>query len=117
MPLIYGSWLLGLFKGLVVLLLVTAQTIIKKVILLNEEWNLSYIATLLTLSFVRSPKYGEKLTANQVDWNYSFGSLYWFLQFVLEHGQQDDYWFNNKLIVLLSSVSLFGLILFIWRQS
>jgi DHA2 family multidrug resistance protein len=29
MPLIYGSWLLfGLFKGLVVLLLVTAQTII-----------------------------------------------------------------------------------------
>ena len=26
------------------------------------------IATLLTLSFVRSPKYGEKLKANQVDW-------------------------------------------------
>jgi DHA2 family multidrug resistance protein len=37
------------------------------------------------------------------------------LQFVLEHGQQDD-WFNNKLIVLLSAVSVFGVILFIWRQ-
>jgi hypothetical protein len=46
--------------------------------------------------------------------NYSFwhSSV---LQFVLEHGQQDD-WFNNKLIVLLSAVSVFGVILFIWRQ-
>jgi DHA2 family multidrug resistance protein len=25
-------------------------------------------------------------------------------------------WFNNKLIVLLSAVSVFGVILFIWRQ-
>ncbi len=78
---------------------------------------LGIIATILTLSFVRSPKYGEKLKANQVDWIGIFlltafiGSL----QFVLEHGQQDD-WFNNKLIVILSLVSLFGLLLFIWRQ-
>jgi len=33
----------------------------------------------------------------------------------LEHGQQDD-WFNNKTIVVLSTISLFGLILFIWRE-
>jgi DHA2 family multidrug resistance protein len=45
--------------------------------------------------------------------NYSSGIF--ILQFVLEHGQQDD-WFNNKLIVLLSAVSVFGVILFIWRQ-
>ena len=78
---------------------------------------LGIIATLLTLNFVRSPKYGEKLKANQVDWIgiILLAAFIGSLQFVLEHGQQDD-WFNNKLIVLLSSVSLFGLILFIWRQ-
>jgi DHA2 family multidrug resistance protein len=78
---------------------------------------LGIIATLLTLSFVRSPKYGEKLKSNQVDW-YGIILLATFigsLQFVLEHGQQDD-WFNNNLIVVLSVTSLFGLILFIWRQ-
>jgi DHA2 family multidrug resistance protein len=78
---------------------------------------LGIIATLLTLSFVKSPKYGEKLKSNQVDW-YGIILLATFigsLQFVLEHGQQDD-WFNNDLIVSLSIVSLFGLILFIWRQ-
>jgi DHA2 family multidrug resistance protein len=47
--------------------------------------------------------------------NYSSGIFIGSLQFVLEHGQQDD-WFNNKLIVLLSAVSVFGVILFIWRQ-
>jgi DHA2 family multidrug resistance protein len=71
----------------------------------------------LTLSFVRSPKYGEKLKSNQVDWLgiILLASFIGSLQFVLEHGQQDD-WFNNKLIVLLSAVSVFGVILFIWRQ-
>lgn len=75
------------------------------------------IATLLTLTFVKSPKYGEKLKANQVDW---WGILFLTafigsLQFVLEHGQQDD-WFNDHLIVILSVVSLVGLLLFIWRE-
>ena len=75
------------------------------------------IATLLTLSFVRSPKYGEKLKANQVDWigivllSAFIGSL----QYVLEHGQQDD-WFNDSTITALSVLSLFGLFFFIWRQ-
>ncbi|QOG04226.1 MDR family MFS transporter [Flavobacterium sp. MDT1-60] len=78
---------------------------------------LGIIATILAISFVRSPKYGEKLKANQVDWwgiillTAFIGSL----QFVLEHGQQDD-WFNDSLIVTLSAVSVLGLILFIWRE-
>ncbi|MDO3693415.1 DHA2 family efflux MFS transporter permease subunit [Wenyingzhuangia sp. chi5] len=75
------------------------------------------IATALTIFFVRSPKYGEKLKAKQVDWigiillTTFIGSL----QFVLEHGQQDD-WFDNSLITALSVTSVFGLILFIWRE-
>ncbi|MEC4004936.1 MDR family MFS transporter [Flavobacterium sp. SUN052] len=78
---------------------------------------LGIIATILTLTFVRSPKYGEKLKANQVDW---WGILFLALfvgslQFVLEHGQQDD-WFNEPLIVALSVTSLFGLLAFIWRE-
>lgn len=79
---------------------------------------LGIIATLLTLSFVRSPKYGEKLKSNQVDWIgiILLATFIGSLQFVLEHGQQDD-WFNNNLILGLSVTSLFGLILFIWRES
>ena len=78
---------------------------------------LGIIATVLALTFVKSPKYGEKLKSNQVDWLGIFlltafiGSL----QYVLEHGQQDD-WFNNKTIILLSTITVFGLVLFIWRE-
>lgn len=75
------------------------------------------LATVLTVLFVRSPKYGDKLRANQVDW---WGILFLTvfigsLQFVLEHGQQDN-WFENSLIVFLSILSFFGFILFIWRE-
>src|SRR6476620_11424064 len=78
---------------------------------------LGIIATFLTLTFVRSPKYGEKLKANQVDW---WGILFLSafigsLQFVLEHGQQDD-WFDNTTIIILSIVSSIGLLAFIWRE-
>ena len=75
------------------------------------------IATLLTLSFVRSPKYGEKLKANQVDW-LGIGLLAAFigsLQYILEHGQQDD-WFNDTTITTLSVISFLGLFFFIWRE-
>ena len=74
-------------------------------------------ATFLTLTFVRSPKYGEKLKVNQVDWagiiflSAFIGSL----QFVLEHGQQDD-WFNDTRITILSILSVFGFFAFLWRQ-
>ncbi|MFH7017662.1 MDR family MFS transporter [Flavobacterium sp. FlaQc-47] len=78
---------------------------------------LGIIATILALTFVRSPKYGEKLKANQVDWwgIILLASFIGSLQFVLEHGQQDD-WFNDSLIVTLSVVTVLGLILFIWRE-
>lgn len=78
---------------------------------------LGIIATILTILYVKSPKFGEKLKASQVDW---LGIIYLSafigsLQYVLEHGQQDD-WFNNNTIVTLSLISLFGLILFIQRE-
>ena len=79
---------------------------------------LGIIATFLTITFVKSPKYGEKLKANQVDWwgIVFLASFIGSLQFVLEHGQQDD-WFNNNLIIFLSVVTVFGLLAFIWRES
>src|ERR1700739_4195939 len=61
------------------------------------------IATLLTLQFVRSPKYGEKAAAHEVDWlgiallAITVGSL----QYVLERGQEDD-WFTSSTITALA---------------
>lgn len=78
---------------------------------------LGIIATMFTLLYVKSPKYGEKLKANQVDW-WGIVFLATFigsLQFVLEHGQQDD-WFEDPLIVALSVLTVFGLLAFIWRE-
>ncbi len=74
-------------------------------------------ATILTLTFVKSPKYGEKIKASLVDW---WGIIFLTafvgsLQYVLEHGQQDD-WFNNSTIVTLSVTSVFGLLFFVWRE-
>src|SRR3978361_1966547 len=75
------------------------------------------IATLLTLQFVRSPKYAEKRSASQVDWlgiallSIGISSL----QFVLEKGQEED-WFSSSLIVTLSVTAVFGIFFFIWRQ-
>ncbi|KOS04746.1 MFS transporter [Flavobacterium akiainvivens] len=78
---------------------------------------LGIIATMLTLMYVKSPKYGEKLSADKVDW---WGVVFLIafigsLQFVLEHGQQED-WFESHEIVALSVVSIFGLVAFIWRE-
>ncbi len=75
------------------------------------------IATLLTLAFIKSPKYGEKLKASQVDWLgiVYLASFIGSLQYVLEHGQQDD-WFNDSSIVALTIISFFGLIFFIQRE-
>ncbi len=78
---------------------------------------LGIIATVLTILYVKSPKYGEKLKASQVDWlgiaylTAFIGSL----QYVLEHGQQDD-WFNDNTIITLTLISVFGLILFLHRE-
>ena len=75
------------------------------------------VATLLTLQFVRSPKYGEKSAISDIDWlgigllAVTVGSL----QYVLEKGQDDD-WFSSGTIVLLSITSFLGLYFFIWRE-
>ena len=75
------------------------------------------VATILTLMYVKSPKYSQKLTLRQVDFlgisllAMAVGSL----QFVLEHGQQDD-WFNNNKIVLLTITAAMGFFFFIWRE-
>ncbi len=75
------------------------------------------VATLLTLQFVRSPKYSEKKSASDVDWLGIFllaitvGSL----QYILERGHEDD-WFESKVILSLTLISFFGLIFFIWRE-
>src|SRR5215210_2760773 len=75
------------------------------------------IATLLTLQFVRSPKYGEKSAAKDVDWlgiallAVAVGSL----QYVLERGQDDD-WFESIAIVAFSVTAVFGLFFFVWRE-
>lgn len=75
------------------------------------------IATLLTIQYVRSPTYDKKRSASEVDWagiillTIGISSL----QYVLEKGQEDD-WFNSKLIIGLSISAFLGLYLFIWRE-
>ncbi|MCW3115165.1 MAG: major facilitator transporter [Segetibacter sp.] len=75
------------------------------------------IATLLTLQFVRSPKYGEKSAVKDVDWGgiallaIAVGSL----QFVLEKGHDED-WFESPGIIICAVAAVFGLFFFIWRE-
>lgn len=78
---------------------------------------LGIIATLLTLQFVRSPKYGEKSLMKDVDW-LGIGLLALFvgsLQYILEKGQDDD-WFNDNTIILLTVTAILGAFFFIWRE-
>ncbi|MFN8289326.1 MAG: DHA2 family efflux MFS transporter permease subunit [Chitinophagaceae bacterium] len=78
---------------------------------------LGIIATLLTLQFVRSPKYSEKSAASDVDW-LGIALLAVFvgsLQFVLEKGHDED-WFTSPLIILFTTVAVFGAFFFIWRE-
>ena len=75
------------------------------------------IATLLTLQFVRSPKYAAKKAINEIDFlgigllAITVGSL----QYVLERGQEDD-WFNSNVIILLIITAVLGLFFFLWRE-
>jgi DHA2 family multidrug resistance protein len=75
------------------------------------------IAFMLTMQFVRSPKYGEKKTAKEVDW---WGIVFLAaavgcLQFVLERGQEED-WFNSAEITTFIVVSGLSLYFFVWRE-
>src|SRR3978361_1799898 len=75
------------------------------------------IATLLTLQFVRSPKYSEKKSRKDIDW-FGIGLLaiaVGSLQYVLEKGQDDD-WFNSRAILYLAVTAALGLYFFIWRE-
>jgi len=75
------------------------------------------IAALMTLQFVRSPKYGEKKSRKDIDWYgiaflaIAVGSL----QYVLERGQEDD-WFDSGVIVFLTITAILGFFFFIWRE-
>ena len=75
------------------------------------------IAALLTLQFVRSPKYGAKKLLKEVDFlgiaflAIAVGSL----QYVLERGHEED-WFNSTTIIFLSVTAALGLYFFIWRE-
>jgi DHA2 family multidrug resistance protein len=78
---------------------------------------LGIIAALLTLQFVRSPKFKEKTSRKDIDW---FGIIFLAigvgsLQFVLERGQEED-WFNNAWIVLFTVSAVLGFFFFIWRE-
>ncbi len=78
---------------------------------------IGFIATILTLQFIRSPKYGEKRKAREVDWlgifllAISVGSL----QYILERGHEED-WFESAAIITLSVIFVFGIFFFIWRE-
>ena len=71
------------------------------------------MATLLTLQFVRSPKYADKKSASRSRLARYFllaitvGSL----QYILERGHEDD-WFESKVITTLTLTSFFGFIFF-----
>jgi len=75
------------------------------------------IATLLTLQFVKSPKFQEKTSKRNIDvlgillLAIAVGSL----QYVLEKGHDDD-WFNDNIIILLSVSAVLGIFFFIWRE-
>jgi DHA2 family multidrug resistance protein len=76
------------------------------------------IAAILTIQYVRSPKYAEKTPAKDIDWwgiillAVGIGSL----QFVLEKGQEED-WFSSESIVICSVLAVLGFFFFIWRES
>lgn len=78
---------------------------------------LGVIATLLTLQFVRSPRYSVKSAIKDIDWAgiallaIFIGSL----QYILEKGHDDD-WFTNKTIIYLTVIAIFGAFFFIWRE-
>ena len=74
-------------------------------------------ATLLTLQFVKSPKFSEKTLTKHIDFlgiallAIAVGSL----QFVLEKGHEED-WFNSTIIIILSVTTVLGFFFFIWRE-
>ena len=78
---------------------------------------LGVIAALLTMQFVRSPKYSEKSSVSDIDW-LGIALLATFvgsLQYILEKGHDDD-WFESNTIIWLTVTAVFGGFFFIWRE-
>lgn len=78
---------------------------------------LGIIAALLTLQFVRSPKYAEKSAAKDIDWA-GIGLLAMFvgsLQYILEKGHDDD-WFASSTIIFFTVTAILGAFFFVWRE-
>lgn len=75
------------------------------------------IAALLVFEFVRSPKYSEKKSSKEIDYIgiILLAAFVGSLQYVLERGQEDD-WFKSNTILLLSIVAVLGFFFFIWRE-
>jgi DHA2 family multidrug resistance protein len=74
-------------------------------------------AALLTLQFVRNPNYGQKKRLEDIDFA-GIGLLaaaVGCLQFVLERGQDDD-WFANGAITTCTVVSCLCFFFFVWRE-
>src|SRR3954465_11592859 len=75
------------------------------------------IAAILVFEFVRSPRYGAKKSASDIDYlgiillTVFVGSL----QYVLERGQEDD-WFQSPTILMLTVSAVLGFFFFIWRE-
>ena len=78
---------------------------------------LGIAAAIMTLQFVRSPKFAEKRKASEVDWfgiillAITVGSL----QYILERGHEED-WFESGEIVFFTASAIIGFILFLWRE-
>lgn len=74
-------------------------------------------AFMLAMQYVKSPVYGVKKLASEIDWwgivflAVAVGSL----QYVLERGQEDD-WFNSPQITVLIITAVLGFYFFIWRE-
>ncbi len=78
---------------------------------------LGIIAALLTLQFVRSPRYTAKTATKDVDWA-GIGLLAIFvgsLQYVLEKGHDED-WFASQNIIFFTVTAVLGFFFFIWRE-
>jgi MFS transporter, DHA2 family, multidrug resistance protein len=78
---------------------------------------LGVIATLLTLQFVRSPRYSQKSAARDIDW-IGIGLLAIFvgsLQYILEKGHEED-WYSSRTIITLTVTGILGAFFFIWRE-
>ncbi|HNJ61495.1 MAG TPA: DHA2 family efflux MFS transporter permease subunit, partial [Chitinophagales bacterium] len=75
------------------------------------------VAAILTLRYIKSPRYAEKRAVRDIDWlgiillAIFVGSL----QFVLERGHEDD-WFDSTSIIIFTITATLGFITFIWRE-